>query len=134
MTFQEAARFTDNSVQGQLQLLHNKALLAIANGDYQAADAAYEEGLKLQPENVSFINNRAVCALYLGHSFDGVQMLEKSLANNPGPTINECTIANICALYRLQSSVGEAKKDAVRQLVAKYGVDTFNCQVLDTEA
>ncbi|OQR73079.1 hypothetical protein BIW11_09968 [Tropilaelaps mercedesae] len=130
--FKEAARFCKGDLDDQLQQLLNKALLAIANGDYQAANAAYEEGSKLQPDNITFINNRVVCALYLGRSSDGVQLLEEAFAANPAAAINECTIGNICALYRLQSH-GEAKKEAIRQMVAKYGRETFNCQVLDTE-
>lgn len=131
--FQKAAKLC-HGFEGQLQVLKNNALLSIANGNYQAAHAAYEDALRLHPGDPTFINNMAVCALYLGRSAEGVQQIETAVTANPSSMLNECTVGNICALYRLQSSIGDAKKATVRDMVAQYCPETFNCQALELES
>ena len=131
--FQKAAKLC-HGLEGQLQILKNTALLSIANGNYQAAHASYEEALKLVPSDPTFINNMAVCALYMGRSAEGIQQIESALTASPRSMLNECTVSNICALYRLQSNVGESKKASVRDMVAKYCPETFNCQALELES
>ncbi|XP_003737310.1 trafficking protein particle complex subunit 12 [Galendromus occidentalis] len=131
--FQKANKLC-HGVEGQLQILKNNALLSIANGNYQAAHAAYGEALQLKPEDITFINNMAVCALYMGRSAEGTQQIEAALNANPNAMLNECTVGNICALYRLQSIVGENKKAKVREMVAQYCPETFNCQALESES
>lgn len=130
--FKEAARFSQG-LSGRLQVLTNQGLLAIANNDFQSAYNAYEQASQLQPQNPLYSSNMAACALYMCRSSEGVKLIEDSLSSDPSATINECIVGNICALYRLQSTVGEMKKATVKQMVAKYAPETFNTLVLETE-
>ncbi|KAH8031446.1 hypothetical protein HPB51_017218 [Rhipicephalus microplus] len=75
---------------------------------------------------MQFINNMAVCLLYLGRLSESVHLLESTMQGDPALCLHEGYLFNVCTLYELQSSEAAAKKRSMLRLVAKHAGDGFN--------
>ncbi|KAH7976345.1 hypothetical protein HPB52_012335 [Rhipicephalus sanguineus] len=114
------------ALEGRLEILINKGTMALALNSYAEAYRFYEEASKLQPKNPLFINNMAVCLLYLGRLSESVQLLESTMQGDPALCLHEGYLFNVCTLYELQSSEAVTKKRSMLRLVAKHAGDSFN--------
>ncbi|KAH7973393.1 hypothetical protein HPB49_000661 [Dermacentor silvarum] len=114
------------ALEGRLEILINKGTMALALNRYAEAYHFYEEASKLQPKNPLFINNMAVCLLYLGRLSESVHLLESTMHGDPALCLHEGYLFNVCTLYELQSSEAVAKKRNMLRLVAKHAGDGFN--------
>lgn len=113
-------------LEGRLEILINKGMMALAQNSYLEAYNFYKEASTLQPKNPLFVNNMAVCLLYLGRLSESVSLLESAMQGEPALCLHEGFLFNVCTLYELQSSEAVAKKRAMLQLVAKHAGDGFN--------
>uniref|UniRef100_A0A131YW63 D alanyl d alanine carboxypeptidase protein n=1 Tax=Rhipicephalus appendiculatus TaxID=34631 RepID=A0A131YW63_RHIAP len=114
------------ALEGRLEILINKGTMALALNSYAEAYRFYEEASKLQPKNPLFINNMAVCLLYLGRLSESVHLLESTMQGDPALCLHEGYLFNVCTLYELQSSEAVTKKRSMLRLVAKHAGDGFN--------
>ncbi|KAH6923324.1 hypothetical protein HPB50_027291 [Hyalomma asiaticum] len=114
------------ALEGRLEILINKGTMALALNSYAEAYHFYEEASKLQPKNPLFINNMAVCLLYLGRLSESVHLLESTMQGDPALCLHEGYLFNVCTLYELQSSEAVTKKRNMLRLVAKHAGDGFN--------
>lgn len=120
------ALYHSMGLEGRLEVLINKGMMALAENSYSEAYHFYEEASKLQPKNPLFINNMAVCLLYLGRLSESVSLLETAMHGDPVLCLHEGFLFNVCTLYELQSSEAVTKKRSMLRLVAKHAGDGFN--------
>lgn len=120
------ALYHSMGLEGRLEVLINKGMMALAENSYMEAYHFYEEASKLQPKNPLFINNMAVCLLYLGRLSESVNLLETTMYGDPVLCLHEGFLFNVCTLYELQSSEAVTKKRNMLRLVAKHAGDGFN--------
>ncbi|XP_042142600.1 trafficking protein particle complex subunit 12 [Ixodes scapularis] len=117
-------------LEGRLEVLINKGMMALAQNSYSDAYHFYEEASKLQPKNPLFVNNMAVCLLYLGRLGDSVSLLEATVRTDPSLCLHEGFLFNVCTLYELQSSEAGTRKRAMLRLVGRHAGDGFNAASL----
>lgn len=77
-----------------------------------------------------FVNNMAVCLLYLGRLGDSVSLLEATVRTDPSLCLHEGFLFNVCTLYELQSSEASTRKRAMLRLVGRHAGDGFNAASL----
>ncbi|GBM05104.1 Trafficking protein particle complex subunit 12 [Araneus ventricosus] len=104
----------------------NKALMAIAHNNNEEAYKYYEKAFSICPSNAMLANNLAVCFLYMGKLKESLQLLEKTIHNDPSSCLHDGLLFNICTLYELESSRCAQKKLAMLELVSKHVGDSFN--------
>ncbi|GFR21939.1 trafficking protein particle complex subunit 12 [Trichonephila clavata] len=108
----------------------NKALMAIAHNNNEEAYKFYEKAFSICPNNAMLANNMAVCLLYMGRLKESLELLEKTIHNNPLSCLHDGLLFNICTLYELESSRCAQKKQAMLELVSKHVGDSFNVSCL----
>ncbi|GFT34420.1 trafficking protein particle complex subunit 12 [Nephila pilipes] len=108
----------------------NKALMAIAHNNNEEAYKYYEKAFSICPNNAMLANNMAVCLLYMGRLKESLELLEKTIHNNPLSCLHDGLLFNICTLYELESSRCAQKKQAMLELVSKHVGDSFNVSCL----
>ncbi|KAG0365367.1 Trafficking protein particle complex subunit 12 [Mortierella sp. AD032] len=111
----------------RLQLTMNRALLAVTQGQWLVAKAAFEEVLVQEPENLAAANNLAVCELYAGHLNDAIPRVEKLMFAYPTSAgTSEPLVFNMATLYELRTEGSFRKKQQVMVEVSKWAGDQFN--------
>ncbi|KAI1307686.1 hypothetical protein EDD11_004388 [Mortierella claussenii] len=127
---------TDNGQQRQeqkhqmLQLSMNKALLAVAQGQWFVAKSTFEEVLAQEPENLAATNNLAVCELYAGQLNEAIPRLERLMFAYPTSAgTSEPLVFNMATLYELRTEGSLHKKQQMLVDVSKWAGDQFNVGV-----
>ncbi|KAK3842469.1 MAG: hypothetical protein J3R72DRAFT_368054 [Linnemannia gamsii] len=111
----------------RLQLTMNRALLAVTQGQWLVAKAAFEEVLVQEPENLAAANNLAVCELYAGHLNEAIPRVEKLMFAYPTSAgTSEPLVFNMATLYELRTEGSFRKKQQVMVEVSKWAGDQFN--------
>ncbi|XP_064487185.1 trafficking protein particle complex subunit 12-like [Ornithodoros turicata] len=118
--------YQNMGLEGRLEILLNKGMIALALNNYSEAYQHYEDASKLQPKNPLFVNNMAVCLLYMGRLQDAVTLLEDAVHGSPALCLHEGLLFNVCTLYELQSSEALQKKRTMLKTVARHAGDSFN--------
>ncbi|KAF9155188.1 Trafficking protein particle complex subunit 12 [Linnemannia schmuckeri] len=114
-------------VHFRLQLTMNRALLAVTQGQWLAAKAAFEEVLAQEPENLAATNNLAVCELYAGQLNEAIPRVEKLMFAYPTSAgTSEPLVFNMATLYELRTEGSFRKKQQVMMEVSKWAGDQFN--------
>ncbi|KAG9061429.1 Trafficking protein particle complex subunit 12 [Linnemannia hyalina] len=102
----------------RLQLTMNQALLAVAQGQWMSAKAAFEEVLAQEPENL---------ALYAGQLNEAIPRVEKLMFSYPTSAgTSEPLVFNMATLYELRTEGSFRKKQQVMVEVSKWAGDQFN--------
>ncbi|KAG0348311.1 Trafficking protein particle complex subunit 12 [Podila humilis] len=110
-----------------LQLIMNKALLAVTQGQWQVAKTAFEEVLVQEPENMTATNNLAVCELYAGQLDGSISRLEKLMFSYPTSAgASEPLVFNMATLYELRTEGSMRRKHEMMLEVSKWAGDQFN--------
>ncbi|KAG0274190.1 Trafficking protein particle complex subunit 12 [Linnemannia exigua] len=110
-----------------LQLTMNRALLAVTQGQWLVAKAAFEEVLAQEPENLAATNNLAVCELYAGQLNEAIPRVEKLMFAYPTSAgTSEPLVFNMATLYELRTEGSFRKKQQVMVEVSKWAGDQFN--------
>ncbi|KAH7047176.1 hypothetical protein BKA57DRAFT_395382 [Linnemannia elongata] len=111
----------------RLQLTMNQALLAVTQGQWLSAKAAFEEVLAQEPENLAATNNLAVCELYAGQLNEAIPRVEKLMFAYPTSAgTSEPLVFNMATLYELRTEGSFRKKQQVMVEVSKWAGDQFN--------
>ncbi|KAG0284095.1 Trafficking protein particle complex subunit 12 [Linnemannia gamsii] len=111
----------------RLQLTMNQALLAVTQGQWLTAKAAFEEVLTQEPENLAATNNLAVCELYAGQLNEAIPRVEKLMFAYPTSAgTSEPLVFNMATLYELRTEGSFRKKQQVMVEVSKWAGDQFN--------
>ncbi|KAF9129995.1 hypothetical protein BGX30_013685 [Mortierella sp. GBA39] len=111
----------------RLQLTMNQALLAVTQGQWMSAKAAFEEVLAQEPENLAATNNLAVCELYAGQLNEAIPRVEKLMFAYPTSAgTSEPLVFNMATLYELRTEGSFRKKQQVMVEVSKWAGDQFN--------
>ncbi|KAG0098864.1 Trafficking protein particle complex subunit 12 [Podila epicladia] len=111
----------------KLQLIMNKALLAVTQGHWQVAKTAFEEVLVYEPENLAATNNLAVCELYAGQVDVSISRLEKLMFAYPTSAgASEPLVFNMATLYELRTEGSLRRKQQMMLEVSKWAGDQFN--------
>ncbi|KAG0349125.1 Trafficking protein particle complex subunit 12 [Podila minutissima] len=111
----------------KLQLIMNKALLAVTQGHWQVAKSAFEEVLAYEPENLAATNNLAVCELYAGQVDGSISRLEKLMFAYPTSAgASEPLVFNMATLYELRTEGSLRRKQQMMLEVSKWAGDQFN--------
>eukprot|EP00035_Acanthoeca_spectabilis_P001032 m.77128 g.77128 ORF g.77128 m.77128 type:complete len:408 (-) comp10584_c0_seq1:2237-3460(-) len=105
----------------------NAGFLALTDGDYTAASAAFEKAWELNHDCAAAGNNQAVCQLYTGALTTAAAKLAES---HESSTLHENVVFNLCTLYELQSSAAAAKKKALVPVIAEAATDAFDPKCL----
>ncbi|KAF9163584.1 hypothetical protein DFQ26_002340 [Actinomortierella ambigua] len=110
-----------------LQVLMNKAFLAVSQGHWVAAKHAFEQVLRVEPENLAVSNNLAVCELYMGMLNESIPRLQGLMFAYPTSAgISEPLVFNLATLYELRSDGSFNQKQQLMLEVAKWTGDQFN--------
>ncbi|KAG0046539.1 Trafficking protein particle complex subunit 12 [Gryganskiella cystojenkinii] len=120
---------TDAKVQShvKLQLTMNRALLAVAMGEWIPAKTAFEEVLSQEPENLVATNNLAVCDLYAGQLNEAIPRIEKLMFAYPTSAgTSEPLVFNMATLHELRTEGSMRKKQLMMVEVSKWAGDQFN--------
>ncbi|KAI7828760.1 hypothetical protein BC939DRAFT_394095 [Gamsiella multidivaricata] len=129
---EEVFKQVEDMEQGQqqhfkLQLIMNRALLAVTQGQWQAAKSAFEEVLAQEPENLAATNNLAVCELYAGQLNESIPRLERLMFAYPTSAgTSEPLVFNMATLYELRTEGSQRKKQQMMVEVSKWAGDQFN--------
>ncbi|KAG0326151.1 Trafficking protein particle complex subunit 12 [Podila horticola] len=111
----------------KLQLMMNKALLAVTQGHWHVAKSAFEEVLVYEPENLAATNNLAVCELYAGQVDGSISRLEKLMFAYPTSAgASEPLVFNMATLYELRTEGSLRRKQQMMLEVSKWAGDQFN--------
>ncbi|KAF9978842.1 hypothetical protein BGZ73_000113 [Actinomortierella ambigua] len=110
-----------------LQVLMNKAFLAVSQGHWVAAKHAFEQVLLVEPENLAVSNNLAVCELYMGMLNEAIPRLQGLMFAYPTSAgISELLVFNLATLYELRSDGSFNQKQQLMLEVSKWAGDQFN--------
>ncbi|KAF7430912.1 hypothetical protein PC9H_006627 [Pleurotus ostreatus] len=102
----------------------NKALLASANGEWEAASNALKKALSGDKENFAAVNNLAVALLSQGKLKEGIDVLETAMKASPSAVVvAEPFLFNLSTLYELRSGNALDKKRELLLEVAKWSGD-----------
>ncbi|KAF9896263.1 Trafficking protein particle complex subunit 12 [Lobosporangium transversale] len=111
----------------KLQVTTNRALLAVAQGQWAVAKAAFEEVLTQEPENLVAANNLAVCELYAGQLNEAIPRLERLMfAYFTSAGTSEPLVFNMATLYELRTEGSLRRKQQMMIEVSKWAGDQFN--------
>ncbi|KAF9431170.1 Trafficking protein particle complex subunit 12 [Podila epigama] len=111
----------------KLQLIMNKALLAVTQGNWQTAKSAFEEILVHEPENLAASNNLAVCELYSGQLDGAITRLEGMMVAYPTSAgTSEPLVFNMATLFELRTEGSMRRKQQMMLDVSKWAGDQFN--------
>ncbi|GJJ77951.1 trafficking protein particle complex subunit 12 [Entomortierella parvispora] len=114
----------------KLQLIMNRALLAVATGEWITARDAFEEVLVLEPENLVATNNLAVCELYAGQLNEAIPRIEKLMFAYPTSAgTSEPLVFNMATLHELRTEGSLKKKQQMLVEVSQWAGDQFNVGV-----
>ncbi|KAF8971608.1 Trafficking protein particle complex subunit 12 [Entomortierella lignicola] len=114
----------------KLQLSMNRALLAVTQGQWQAAKNAFEDVLIQEPENLAATNNLVVCELYAGQLNEAIPRLERLMFAYPTSAgASEPLVFNMATLYELRTEGALRKKQQMMVEVCKWAGDQFNVSV-----
>ncbi|KAJ9470779.1 hypothetical protein DIPPA_10122 [Diplonema papillatum] len=92
-------------------------LLAICNGNFAAAEAAFSSGVT--PSNCVNMNNKAVCTVYTEQLPNGIRILEEAVRTNP-QGLTETAAANLFTLYDMESEAAAEKKKTLEAVATMY--------------
>ncbi|KAG0234072.1 hypothetical protein BGW42_006938 [Actinomortierella wolfii] len=110
-----------------LQVLMNRAFLAVSHGQWATAKHAFEQVLKVEPENLAVSNNLAVCELYMGMLNEAIPRLQGLMFAYPTSAgISEPLVFNLATLYELRSDGSLSQKQQLMLEVSKWVGDQFN--------
>ncbi|XP_014673487.1 PREDICTED: trafficking protein particle complex subunit 12-like isoform X2 [Priapulus caudatus] len=105
--------------------LMNRAYMQVAHNSFSEALWLFREAAQADANNISAVNNVAVCLLYLGRLKEAIATLEELVHCNPAVNTHEGAVFNLCTLYELESSRALTKKQALLDLVSKHQGDGF---------
>lgn len=125
-SFAAAAEARGEQLDEQVDTLVDRALMLIANNNFNEAYHVLLKAQALQVQNPVVVNNMAVCLLYTGQLRAACQLLESAIANAPDSYIHECILVNVCTLYDLESSRSLQKKSGMLEIVGRHAGDGFN--------
>lgn len=102
----------------ELRDIIDKGLIAVAQNDFQTAQVAFENALKLEPSNAMLLNNLGVCSLYAGRLKEAIRFFELAVQQaGQRNGLNDGMLLNLSTLYELESSNDVTKKlDLLRQI------------------
>ncbi|ORZ11576.1 hypothetical protein BCR42DRAFT_332647 [Absidia repens] len=111
----------------------NRALLHMAKGNWSEAKQLLEQVIQQYPENLTAVNNLAVCMVYSGHLSQSMELLDRTTQQHPTTAgTSQVTVMNLCTLYELRFDgaglVGK-KVDVMKQ-IARWVGDSFNPQCI----
>ncbi|KAL4259902.1 Trafficking protein particle complex subunit 12 [Pleurotus pulmonarius] len=102
----------------------NKALLASANGEWDAVSNTLKKALSEDKENFAAVNNLAVALLSEGKLKEGIEVLETAMKASPSAVVvAEPFLFNLSTLYELRSGNALDKKRELLLEVAKWSGD-----------
>jgi len=91
------------------------AMIAVANGEYEAAVSAWRSLCKQYPENEMVAQNLAVCLLYTGHIIEARELLQDRVDTSP---VFPGLLFNLSTLYELCTERSVERKTQLAQRVA----------------
>ena len=91
-----------------------KAEALVAAGSYEAALAAYEEALRLDPSHASSLEGRAACLARLDRKVDAIDAYRRIVAKDPKNVAALRSIARLLAKDRRWRECLEAADDVIR--------------------
>eukprot|EP00817_Percolomonadidae_sp_ATCC50343_P007274 CAMPEP_0117425508 /NCGR_PEP_ID=MMETSP0758-20121206/5777_1 /TAXON_ID=63605 /ORGANISM="Percolomonas cosmopolitus, Strain AE-1 (ATCC 50343)" /LENGTH=330 /DNA_ID=CAMNT_0005210057 /DNA_START=310 /DNA_END=1299 /DNA_ORIENTATION=- len=99
-----------------------KGYIQFCYQDYEKAYESFQVVLKASPLNYIAACNCAIVLLYQQKLQEAINLLEDFIRIDPGLTLNETVIYNICKLYSLQSGNGHdmLKKRTIQLMVQQY--------------
>eukprot|EP01102_Stenamoeba_stenopodia_P012210 TRINITY_DN3825_c0_g1_i1.p1 TRINITY_DN3825_c0_g1~~TRINITY_DN3825_c0_g1_i1.p1 ORF type:complete len:509 (-),score=78.33 TRINITY_DN3825_c0_g1_i1:192-1718(-) len=127
--FDKVERMVPNSANSPLCRM-NSGFLALATDRYDQGIHHFDAVLQVEPSNFTAANNKSICLLYTCNLAQAVSSLEDMLRQDPVHNLNETLVFNLCTMYDLQSDSSLDKKKALMKLVAKFGSDDFDPNVL----
>lgn len=105
---------TRSSATSELRDTIDKGLIAVAQNDFQTAQAAFENALRLDAANAMLLNNLGVCALYAGRLKEAIGHFERAVETAGRQAgLNDGMLLNLATLYELESSDDVGKKLAL---------------------
>ncbi|KAI8338652.1 hypothetical protein BC941DRAFT_423490 [Chlamydoabsidia padenii] len=111
----------------------NRAFLSMAKGDWTRAKHILEQVVQQNQENLTAVNNLAVCLVYTGQLSEALQLLESTTQQHPTTAgTSEPTLMNLCTLYELRfdgAALTAQKVNVVKQ-VARWVGDAFHPQCI----
>lgn len=108
------------------QQLMNSGYLCIAKGSYSEALALFREAKNVNPNNISAVNNVAVCLLYHGKLKEAIATLEELVKSDSSGSLHDGAVFNLCTLYELESSKALKKKQGLLDIAATQHGDGFS--------
>eukprot|EP00850_Spirogloea_muscicola_P011205 SM000068S20637 [mRNA] locus=s68:636132:639679:- [translate_table: standard] len=108
-------------------LVHlNRGLLHFATKQYSAALVELDAALKMDPDNVVAVNNKALCLMYGRDLLGAISVLEGALQRNPLVSLEETLILDLCSMYELASADSGATKRLLAAWLARLAPDDFD--------
>ncbi|SAM02793.1 hypothetical protein [Absidia glauca] len=126
-TLQKQHALASPLVQETIQT--NRAFLCMAKGEWNSAKTILDQVVQQNPENLTAVNNLAVCLVYTGQVSDAMRLLETTTQQHPTTAgTSEPTLMNLCTLYELRfdgAALTTQKVNVVKQ-VARWVGDAFH--------
>eukprot|EP00850_Spirogloea_muscicola_P022846 SM000314S12190 [mRNA] locus=s314:71966:75505:- [translate_table: standard] len=104
----------------------NRGLLHFATKQYSAALVELDAALKLDPDNVVAVNNKALCLMYGRDLLGAIGVLEGALQRSPLVSLQETLILDLCSMYELASADSGATKRLLAAWLARLAPDDFD--------
>ncbi len=97
---------------------------------YNNAIEYFDAVLKLEPNHLQAINNKALCYLYSCKLSEAIKLLEDTIKSSPEKNVSDAIVFNLCSLYDSKSESSEDQKKSIRTIVWKHAPDNFDLSVL----
>jgi tetratricopeptide (TPR) repeat protein len=104
----------------------NRGFLYFARHKYQEANNEYSYVLSQDPNNVTAINNKSICCLFLKNTKQSIEIIENSFRNLiENSNLNENLISNLIILYEIEIENVLDKKRMLKNIFQSFLSDDF---------
>ncbi|KAL6576043.1 hypothetical protein OROHE_000514 [Orobanche hederae] len=104
----------------------NRALTYLVGKDYVSAVREYGECIERDESDLTAINNKALCLMYLRDLSDSIKVLEGALERVPTVALNETLVVNLCSMYELAHVNHADMKKTLSTWIARVAPDDFD--------
>ncbi|KAJ4456404.1 putative trafficking protein particle complex subunit 12 [Paratrimastix pyriformis] len=115
------ARMEQTAGQRHALVSMMRGLLAVAQGDTDAAIGHFKAVLELEPTNTAAANNLSICYLMKVRVDEAITTLEQCIREDPYHTLNTTLLDNLAQLYDIGHPRATERKSLLVRLTQLYG-------------